>query len=86
MGVGDSGKEHPCSARPMTPPAVDHVIRRCLAKDPEDRWQTARDLALEMKWIAEAGPQLGAEGSSPTRRPVFPRRLHGALQQLCWPC
>jgi len=54
--------------KPMTPPAVDHVIRRCLAKDPEDRWQTARDLALEMKWIAEAGPQLGAEGSSPTRR------------------
>src|SRR6516162_9388373 len=38
-------------AKPLTPPALDHVIRRCLAKDPEQRWQTARDLGLELKWI-----------------------------------
>ena len=37
---------------PLTPPALDHAIRRCLAKDPDDRWQTARDLALELKWLA----------------------------------
>lgn len=42
--------------KPMTPPAVDHTIRRCLAKDPEERWQTARDLALELKWTAETSP------------------------------
>jgi Tol biopolymer transport system component len=41
----------------MTPPALDHAIRRCLAKDPDERWQTARDLALELKWIAESGSQ-----------------------------
>jgi Tol biopolymer transport system component len=58
--------------KPMTPPVVDHVIRRCLAKDPEDRWQTARDLALEMKWIAEAGPQHGASASSSSRRQISP--------------
>jgi serine/threonine-protein kinase len=46
--------------RPLTPPALDHAIRACLAKDPEDRWQTARDLLLELKWIAEAGSQAGA--------------------------
>jgi serine/threonine protein kinase len=46
--------------KPMTPSAVEHAIRRCLAKDPEDRWQTARDLALELKWISESGPQSGA--------------------------
>ena len=45
--------------KPMTPPALDHAIRRCLAKDPEERWQTARDLALELKWIAETGSQTG---------------------------
>jgi eukaryotic-like serine/threonine-protein kinase len=45
------------SIKPLTPPALDHVIRRCLAKDPEERWQTARDFALELKWIAESGSQ-----------------------------
>jgi Tol biopolymer transport system component/predicted Ser/Thr protein kinase len=45
--------------KPLTPPALDRAIRRCLAKDPEDRWQTARDLLLELKWIAEAGSQVG---------------------------
>src|SRR6266478_3523888 len=45
--------------KPPTPPALDHAIRRCLAKDPEDRWQTARDLELELKWIAETGSQSG---------------------------
>jgi len=48
------------SVKPTRPPALDHAICRCLAKDPEQRWQTARDLALELKWIAEKGPQLGA--------------------------
>lgn len=47
------------SIKPQTPPAVDHAIRRCLAKDPEERWQTARDLALELKWIAESGSERG---------------------------
>jgi Tol biopolymer transport system component len=47
------------TVKPMTPPALDHAIRRCLAKDPEERWQTARDLALELKWIAESGLQVG---------------------------
>lgn len=48
------------SIKPLTPPSLDHAIRRCLAKDPEERWQTARDLALELKWIAESGSQAGA--------------------------
>ena len=49
------------SLKPMTPPALDHAIRRCLAKDPEERWQTARDLALELKWIAENTVQTGLQ-------------------------
>jgi eukaryotic-like serine/threonine-protein kinase len=39
---------------PATPPALDHVVGRCLAKDPEDRWQTAHDVAAELQWIANA--------------------------------
>ncbi|MGE5277929.1 MAG: protein kinase domain-containing protein, partial [Acidobacteriota bacterium] len=38
---------------PMTPPALDRVVRTCLAKDPEERWQSAGDVAKELRWIAE---------------------------------
>jgi len=48
------------SVKPMTPPALDRAIRRALAKDPEERWQTARDLALELKWTAGEGSQASA--------------------------
>ena len=44
---------------PLTPPALDRVISRCLAKDPEDRWQSARDVAAELRWIAEGGSKVG---------------------------
>jgi eukaryotic-like serine/threonine-protein kinase len=48
-----SSEPRPASSiQPTTPPALDHVIRRCLAKDPEDRWQSARDVSRELEWIA----------------------------------
>ena len=34
---------------------LDRIILRCLAKDPAQRWQTASDLAISLKWVAEAG-------------------------------
>ncbi len=52
----------------MTPPALDRTVRKCLAKDPEDRWQTARDLLLELKWIAEGGSQTGVPAPTVSRR------------------
>ncbi|HEY3124686.1 MAG TPA: protein kinase, partial [Thermoanaerobaculia bacterium] len=45
--------------QPMTPPALDRVVKTCLAKDPEDRWQSAGDAGKELKWIAE-GSAAGA--------------------------
>ena len=42
---------------PMTPAALDHVVRKCLAKDPDERWQSAADLKEELQWIAEGGSQ-----------------------------
>ena len=45
--------------QPLTPPALDRAIRVCLAKNPEERWQSARDLLLELKWIAGGGSQAG---------------------------
>jgi len=47
------------SLQPMTPPALDRVVKTCLAKDPDERWQTAHDLMGELKWIAEGGSQAG---------------------------
>jgi len=50
----------PISAvKPMTPPTLDHAMRRCLAKDPEERWQSAGDLARELEWVAESGAPAG---------------------------
>jgi serine/threonine protein kinase len=45
------------SLESMSPPALDRVVKKCLEKDPEDRWQSAQDMASELKWIS------GAEGS-----------------------
>jgi Tol biopolymer transport system component len=54
--------------QPTSPPALDHVIKKSLAKDPEDRWQNAADLGGELKWIAEGGSQMGAAAVAPSRR------------------
>jgi eukaryotic-like serine/threonine-protein kinase len=40
------------------PPALDHIVERCIAKEPDDRWQTARDLQRELEWVASSGSSL----------------------------
>ena len=52
----------------MTPSAFDRVVKTCLEKDPEDRWQTAHDVMLQLKWIAEGGSQAGLPAPAPGRR------------------
>jgi eukaryotic-like serine/threonine-protein kinase len=46
------------SIQPMTPPALEHVINTCLAKDPDERFQSVHDAKLQLKWIAEGGSQV----------------------------
>jgi len=41
--------------QPLTPASLERVIKKCLAKDPDERWQSAGDLASELKWIGEGG-------------------------------
>ncbi len=60
--------------QPLTPPALEHVIRRCLEKQPDDRWQSARDVSAELKWISQAGVQSGI-ASSRTRSGSVRERL-----------
>jgi hypothetical protein len=38
--------------QPMASPTLDRVVRTCLAKSPDDRWQSARDLSRERMWLA----------------------------------
>jgi len=44
---------------PLTPPALEWAIRKSLNKDPEERWQSAGDLASELRWISEGGSRAG---------------------------
>ncbi len=39
-------------------PALDRLLQRCLAKDPDDRWQSAHDLKVELEWIASASGEV----------------------------
>ncbi len=63
-------------ASPMIPPALNRVVKTCLAKDPEDRFQTAHDAKLQLEWIAEGGSQAGLPA------PVVARRKN--REKLAW--
>jgi Tol biopolymer transport system component/predicted Ser/Thr protein kinase len=69
------------SVAPMTPPALARVVRTCLAKDPEDRWQSAHDVAGELKWIAE-GSQAGVPAQVASRRKGRERIAWGLVAAL----
>jgi Tol biopolymer transport system component len=53
--------------QPLTPPSLARLVGRCLAKDPEDRWQSARDLAFELRWIADSDSGVGVRAPSTSR-------------------
>ncbi len=68
--------------QPMTPPALDHVVKRCLAKDPDERWQSAGDLTNELKWIAEDSSRVGAPVVAATNRKKRERLVWSAVSVL----
>ena len=79
------------SVQPVMPPALDHVVRKCLEKDPDDRWQSAHDVASELRWIGEAGSQAGvpdhAVGAPPQPRAarLGARGAAGSGDRRSWP-
>jgi serine/threonine protein kinase len=58
----------------LTPPALERLIRRCLVKDPDDRWQTARDLLAELKWVSNSATAVPTDGGSIVARRADRRR------------
>ena len=68
------------AVRPLTPRAVEHIVSRCLAKNPDERWQSARDLSLELKWTgSEAAKQVETEPERLRSARWLPGTLGAAL-------
>jgi serine/threonine protein kinase/Tol biopolymer transport system component len=67
--------------QPMTPPALDRIVRKCLEKDPDQRWQSAADLASELKWLGEGSiPSTAAvQAITKSRKNVLPWLIAAAL-------
>ena len=54
---------------PLTPPSLDRVVKACLAKEPDHRWQSAADVGLELSWIAHGDTERSGKADlSPVRR------------------
>jgi eukaryotic-like serine/threonine-protein kinase len=69
----------PISAvQPMLPSALDHLIRACLAKDPDERIQSVHDVELQLKWIAGAGSEMGVAAPVAARSRMRERLAWGA--------
>ena len=72
-----AAEPQPISAiQPTIPPALDRVVKTCIAKDPDERFQNVHDVKLQLKWIAEGGSQ------SAFPVPTIPRRW--TRERLAW--
>jgi serine/threonine protein kinase len=58
----------PSTLQPLAPRGLDRIVQRCLAKEPDARWQTARDLLEELKWITADREPAAPLAATPTPR------------------
>ena len=84
-----SSEPPPIAALAAAHPLLDHVLRRCLEKDPERRWQSIGDVTGELRWIARASRRATRPGAPPaaTRRPAarsWRRSRCGARARRAW--
>ena len=58
----------------MSPPALDQIVKTCVAKDPENRWHSAGDIERQLRWIVDAGSSVAVTVAPlrATRRQVIP--------------
>ncbi len=57
------------TVQPLAPPLVDAIVRKCLAKNPDDRWQTASDLGSALRWAAEGANATSSGATAVARTP-----------------
>jgi eukaryotic-like serine/threonine-protein kinase len=57
--------------QPVVPAGLDRLVERCLVKDREQRWQSLRDVKIQLAWAAEQGP--------PSAPLTAQKRLHGRI-------
>ena len=69
--------------QPLTPPGLERLVRKCLAKDPDGRWQAASDIADELRWLSTGG---GTVALAPPRRPVANDGSEAGRWPLAWCC
>ena len=70
--------------QPMLPAELDRLVGTCLAKDPDERWQSAHDLARELSWIASSSRTETARDR--IGRPIWSVRVLGAVAGLAVCC
>jgi Tol biopolymer transport system component/predicted Ser/Thr protein kinase len=66
--------------QPLTPPALERTIQVCLAKEPDERWQSAGDLWKELRWISEGGSQTGSRAAVP----IVPAAWRAVRPRIAW--
>ncbi len=63
------------SVQPLFPPALEGTVKSCLAKDPEERLQSAHDIKLQLRWI---------QGTTSSQRPPIPPASHKPFHRMSW--
>ena len=67
------------ASQPHTPPALERLVKTCLAKDPDARWHSARDLWHELRWIGHETTKPAPSGRLVRRRLLWACTLAGVL-------
>ncbi len=66
----------------LSPPALDRLVRACLAKDPESRLQSVHDVKLQLEWMGEPSSAAGVPAPAADATPATPARP--SRERLAW--
>jgi eukaryotic-like serine/threonine-protein kinase len=72
-------EREPLSTAEVALPTLDWALRRCLTKDPDERWQTARDLRAALEMVATGGIQIPRSANAVAKKNLLLQILAGAL-------